>query len=72
MTKPSTVAALAVLVCTPALVSFASGSMSATSLAIWYLVALALVGAGAHLLGRLVSRYSDEQAKGTDEGGGDG
>lgn len=62
VTKPSTIAALAVLVCTPALVSFASGGMPAMSLGLWYLGALVLVGAGAHLLQRVVSHYS-EQAK---------
>ena len=63
MTKPSTIATLAVIVCTPALVSFASGAMTATSLGLWYLGALVLVGAGAHLLQRLVSHYGSEQAK---------
>ena len=60
MTKPSTIAALAVIVCTPALVSFASGGMAAMSLGLWYLGALVLVGVGAHLLQRVVSHYSEQ------------
>lgn len=69
MTKPSTIAALSVLVCTPALVSFASGNMSATSLGLWYLGALVLVAVGAHLLQWLASRYANEEAKDGGDGG---
>jgi hypothetical protein len=58
MTKPTTVAALAVIVCTPALVSFATGNIPALDLALWYLVALVVVGVGMHVLWRLTSRYS--------------
>lgn len=59
MTKPTTVAALAVVVCVPALVSFASGNLSALSLALWYLGAIVLVGTGAHMVSRVVTRYSE-------------
>lgn len=51
-------AALAVVVCTPALILFASGNMTAFELGLWYLYALAVVGVGVHVLQRLVSRYS--------------
>jgi hypothetical protein len=63
MTKPSTVAAISVLVCTPALISFASGTTTAMSLGIWYLASLLGVAAGAHLLQRLVTSYTREQGK---------
>lgn len=61
MTKPTTVAALAVIVCTPALVSFASGNLPALDLALWYLGALAVTGAGMHVLQWLITRYSTGQ-----------
>ncbi len=71
MTKPSTIAFTAVLVCTPALVSFASGQMSLFWLLLWYLVALVAVAAGAHGLVAVVSRYArdaDERARRGGEG----
>ena len=74
MTKPTTVAALAIVVCIPALISFASGNMPAFDLGLWYLAALVVIGAGAHVLQRLVSRYSemaDRAAKTEGEGEGE-
>jgi uncharacterized membrane protein (DUF485 family) len=62
MTKPSTIAAVAVLVCTPALISFASGQMSPFELGLWYLVALLAVAVGAHILAALLSRYAQQAA----------
>lgn len=68
MTKPSTIAAIAVLVCIPALVSFASGGMAVTALGFWYLGTLILVAMGAHVLQWLFTTYSqqddDEQGRG--------
>ena len=67
MTRASTVAALAALVCAPALVVFAGGGMTAFGLAVWYLVALVGLGTGLHLLSRLLSHYArdviDREAK---------
>jgi hypothetical protein len=58
MTKASTIAALAVIVSAPALLGFASGSMPATSLGLWYLASLVVVGSGVHLVKWLVTSYS--------------
>ncbi len=58
MAKASTIAALAVIVSTPALLGFASGSMPATSLGLWYLASLVVVGTGVHIVRWLVSSYS--------------
>ena len=60
MLRPSTVAALAVLVCLPALVVFASGNLSVEGLLIWYLVALVGVSVGAFVLGRIWSVYGTD------------
>lgn len=60
MTRPSTVAALAAIVCAPALVAFAQGQMPGFSLALWYLAALVVLGTGLHLLSGLLSRYAGE------------
>jgi len=69
MTKPSTIAAVAVLVCTPALVSFASGGISIVSLELWYLAALVLVAGGAYLLQWLVGSYGRSKDEADDERG---
>jgi uncharacterized membrane protein (DUF485 family) len=63
MTKPSTIAAISVLVCVPALISFASGQMSPVALGLWYLVALVVVAVGAHILAAVFSRYAREAAE---------
>ena len=70
MTKPTTVAALAVVICTPALISFAAGNLSPFSLALWYLGALILVGTGANVISRVISHYSlvNEKAPDNEEG----
>lgn len=60
MLRPSTVATLAVLVCLPALVVFASGNLSVEGLLIWYLVALVGVSVGAFVLGRIWSVYGTD------------
>lgn len=67
MTKPSTVAALAAVVCLPALVAFAEGNMPGFELAVWYLIALVVLGVGLNLLSGLLSRYaSDTQRRETE------
>ena len=63
MTKPSTIAAASVLVCVPALVSFASGQMAPVTLALWYLATLAVVAVGAHVLEAIVGRYARDAAE---------
>jgi len=60
MTRPSTIAALAVIVCAPGLVAFAENQMSGFDLALWYLAALIVSGAGLHLVSALVSRYAGD------------
>lgn len=60
MIKPSTVAAVAILACVPALISFVSGNLSAVGLGIRYLVALVMIGIAAHFLSHLWHTYSHQ------------
>lgn len=60
MTRPSTIAALAVIVCAPGLVAFAESRMSGFDLALWYLAALVVSATGLHLVSALVSRYASD------------
>jgi len=60
MTRPSTIAALAVIVCAPGLVAFADGQMTGFDLALWYLAALVVSATGLHLVSALVSRYAGD------------
>lgn len=67
MTRPSTVAALAVLVCLPALLSFASGNLSVLALGVRYLGAVVVVAVAAHVLERLLGLYSKQPEEGPSE-----
>lgn len=66
MTRPSTVAAIAVLACAPALWAFASAEMSLAGLLVRYLVALVVVSVGLHLLARLWGAYVNHDGDGND------
>lgn len=68
MTRPSTIAAIAVLACVPALLAFASGEMSLAGLLARYLVALVVVSVGSHVLMHLWNAY----ASGDNRRGGEG
>lgn len=72
MTRPSTIAAIAVLACAPALWAFASGEMPLAGLLVRYLVALVVVAVGSHVLARLWDAYSsrDNGGEGDLPGGG--
>lgn len=63
MTRASTIAALAALVCTPALAVFAEGRMTGFALALWYLAALTVLAVGLHLVSALWSHYDAEAAE---------
>lgn len=60
MTRPSTIAALAAIVCAPALAVFAEGRMTGFALAVWYLAALVVLAVGLHLVMVLWSHYDAE------------
>jgi hypothetical protein len=60
MPRPSTLAALAVVICVPALVVFSSGNLSVYGLLTRYLVALVIVSGGTSVLARLWRSYTSQ------------